>query len=153
MKQMRKGCIINCGLEIVPIVEDGCKALGLRITGRRDLFDVDAIELRIEGDALPDDYAVSSGNYFHRKEMREDDPFWKEFLARAVMTETYEAKSLSAEIGNVKIVADAHGMGFSCAVNGQDIQRLRAVTLLLAMEQPNRVIVEFLPDHTNHYHQ
>jgi hypothetical protein len=146
---MRKGCIVNCGSEMVSIVEDGCKALGLRITARRDIFELDAIELRIEGDSLPDEYAVSPGSYFARKDMREDDPFWKRFLENAICSQTYPAKCVHAEIGNVEIHADAHGMGFTCSVNGQPIKRLRAVTLTLGLEQPNLVTVQFLPDHTH----
>jgi len=132
---------------MVAIMENGCTALGLRVTGRRDIFELDAVELRIEGDALPDDCMLSPGSYFKRKEMREDDPFWKEFLRRAVMTQIYEVPHVWAETGNVEIHADEHGMGFTCTVNGKPIERLRAVTLLLALDQPNRVIVEFLTDH------
>ena len=146
---MRKGCIISCGAEIVPLIERGCAELGdVRITGRKDIFDQDAIELRLEGDGLPDDYGVG-GSFFLRKDFHEDDPYWKKFLTAAVhgTKEMLSPRHISADVGNVSIRADRHGMGFTCEIDGQPVERLRSVTLRLEVDRPNTVTVEVLCDH------
>ena len=59
----------------------------------------------------------------------------------------YMAPAVVAEVGNVTIHADHHGMGFSCSIDGQPVKRLRAVSLTLEVDQPNLVTVEVLCDH------
>lgn len=59
----------------------------------------------------------------------------------------YAARVVNARVGNVTILADHHGMGFTCTIDGEPVKRLRAVHLTLEVDQPNIVTVEVLCDH------
>ncbi len=59
----------------------------------------------------------------------------------------YAAPSIAARVGNITILANHHGAGFTCTIDGQPVKRLRAVHLTLEVDQPNIVTVEVLPDH------
>jgi len=62
-------------------------------------------------------------------------------------TAHYEAPSIVAQVGNIQIAADCHGMGFTCSIDGEPVKRLRSVTLRLEIDRPNTVTVNVLADH------
>lgn len=66
---------------------------------------------------------------------------------RGIVVKRYASPSIAADVGNIVIHADHHGMGFTCEIDGQPVERLRSVTLRLEVDHANLVTIEVLPDH------
>lgn len=72
--KMRKGFICRVASDMVSKVEDVIRENAtFQITAKQDVFDSDAVDLRIECDALSDDFGVAPGGQFRRVEVGFND--------------------------------------------------------------------------------
>ena len=62
-------------------------------------------------------------------------------------TAAYTASVIHAEVGNIVIRADRHGMGYTCTIDGEPVKRLRNLTLRLELDKLNTVTLEILANH------